>query len=729
MIYADAQDLDGVVEQVEFFYNGVSIGVDNKAPFTHILTTTSQGNFALNALATDSDGNVVTSTVVNLDVRDRVVTQTPSIILTVPASGQQGNPLSLRASTSSFVSGPESVIFYVNGQPVGEDTDFPYAYTWLANLTGTLTFFSTAQQTLFDGTIVTTVSGIVDSFLTENEPPVIDSFTVSFPGRDPIVKPNPALGDALTFRVSMTDSGPIDSVELLRDGESIKQSGNSSSPYEIVDFPPGTGTFQYSVLVTDRGGLQSQSGIITMLVQDRPGGGGGIGTGSLPVIQSFRSNVVGSSSLVRLPITFTVEASDVKGIERVELFQNGGTLVVTVFSEPYVMEFLPTEPGTYIFKATVTNLDGNAVNSEAITITVRQPDPLQQNTDFVDQTFLDLLMRTPTLEERNSFTGRIESGDLSRDRFIRELMNPSEGPVGEYAAVRNVLLTNKLLLGQWPTREELVGDVGTVKDGGLIALVSSLMSDFEPIYVNTVGVGVSGVPDVFSPVADIERYIAFLFQRKYGVAPNGSQMNLAKLHFNALGRDSYTSSFISDVQILSTGSGFISLGLGFQFPLASPPSESYLREADGASLLINLLRITPSDEEVSQLSQKLFATQVSEVLADPRYAGRFTTAFPTLEHYPNSWKHSRWFGWFNTANPPWVYHAEQGWVYFQTGGQSAENFWYYDSGMGWMWTRDAIYPVVYEQAKDTWLMGIRTPYSPVEGRWFFDFGASDWIKR
>jgi hypothetical protein len=394
------------------------------------------------------------------------------------------------------------------------------------------------------------------------------------------------------------------------------------------------------------------------------------------------------------------------------------------------VEFTPRAAGNFNFRALVTNLEGNEAD-EFLTINVRQPNPLSQNTDFVYQTFLDLLMRTPSLTERNDYTSRIESGDLSRDRFIRELIAPAEGQeTKEYDAVRGVLLANRFLLGSWPSREQLEADVGTVSDGGLTALITSLMPIFEPIYVAEVG-GVSGVPSKISPDSEIDLYNRYLFGQKYGIVPTADQLELARLYFLSNGRDRFTTLFIQDLDVIPTGDSYFTADLGFEFAGDKPPSDSFMREADAASLLINLLRVVPSEEEVTTLSQKLFAAQVSEILADPRYAARFQTAFRNLEHHANGWKYSEWFGWFNTAYEPWIYHAEQGWISFTTVGQTEENFWYYDSVMGWNWTHGDMYPVLYNNTEGCWMMSLQIP-DPVAGwRSFYNFdsGEAVWLRR
>ena len=401
-------------------------------------------------------------------------------------------------------------------------------------------------------------------------------------------------------------------------------------------------------------------------------------------------------------------------------------LVRTTYTEPFMMEYIPTAAGTYTFTAVAVNLQGNRVSSESISISVRQPDPLNQNTDFVYQTFIDLLMRTPTIEERNYYTNRIEMEGLTRDRFIRELMNPEGSQLNEYNAVRGVFLANRFLLNQWPARATIESDVQTVNDGGLVALIGSLMIHFEPIYIDATGE--AGVPDIFSSDSQIGRYVRYIWQKKYNKEPNAEQLKLAKLYFRSNGRDAFTADLLEDNEVIALSSGYITVKLGFKFPLSSGPSDAYLRESDAASLLINLLRIVPSDDEVIALSQKLFATQVFDILNDPRYAARFTTAFANLKHYADGWKESDWFGWFNTAHEPWIYHAEQGWIAFETTGQSEDNFWYYDAMMGWMWTQPDLFPVIYDQTDSCWLLAPRLPYAGPENRWFFNFDANMWIR-
>ena len=68
-ICADATDGDGNITQVEFFVDGVSVGIDNSAPYC-ITLTLQAGGYSMVAVATDDCGALTTSTLTNFTVED-----------------------------------------------------------------------------------------------------------------------------------------------------------------------------------------------------------------------------------------------------------------------------------------------------------------------------------------------------------------------------------------------------------------------------------------------------------------------------------------------------------------------------------------------------------------------------------------------------------------------------------------------------------------------------------
>ena len=68
-ISAMASDLDGLVDRVEFFANGVRIGSDSSVPYGFVWRPTTRGTFTLTAEAHDFDGGFTTSAPLSIRVR------------------------------------------------------------------------------------------------------------------------------------------------------------------------------------------------------------------------------------------------------------------------------------------------------------------------------------------------------------------------------------------------------------------------------------------------------------------------------------------------------------------------------------------------------------------------------------------------------------------------------------------------------------------------------------
>ena len=98
---ADAADSDGTVTQVEFFVDGVSVGVDTSSPYSVVWNSTS-GTKVVTAKATDSNGAITTSATLTLVINDLLalpyevvsVTQTCELpTYCVPVAAALTNPV------------------------------------------------------------------------------------------------------------------------------------------------------------------------------------------------------------------------------------------------------------------------------------------------------------------------------------------------------------------------------------------------------------------------------------------------------------------------------------------------------------------------------------------------------------------------------------------------------------------------------------------------------------
>lgn len=97
------------------------------------------------------------------------------------------------------------------------------------------------------------------------------------------------------------------------------------------------------------------------------------------------------------------------------------------------------------------------------------------------------------------------------------------------------------------------------------------------------------------------------------------------------------------------------------------------------------------------------------------------------EAYPlgGGWFWSDWFGSFNTAFAPWLYHNEHAWLY--PFGQDPHSVVFWDGSMNaFWWTGDAIYSSMYRFSDNSWLWyqpGTRSP------RWFLNLKTGAWEQR
>ncbi len=128
-IAADAED-DIYLRSVEFFADGLSLGLDHLAPFeAQILVPSGQASFTLEAVARDSGGNAASTgaIVIPIDPDDL-----PVAVLRSPRPGQDIPELVTlllvaEASDDGTVVGVE---FFVDGVSLGSDTDAPYSISY-----------------------------------------------------------------------------------------------------------------------------------------------------------------------------------------------------------------------------------------------------------------------------------------------------------------------------------------------------------------------------------------------------------------------------------------------------------------------------------------------------------------------------------------------------------------------------------------------------------------------
>jgi hypothetical protein len=99
--------------------------------------------------------------------------------------------------------------------------------------------------------------------------------------------------------------------------------------------------------------------------------------------------------------------------------------------------------------------------------------------------------------------------------------------------------------------------------------------------------------------------------------------------------------------------------------------------------------------------------------------GEFWKALP---RGGDGWRVSSWLGPVNTQLLPWAWHAGLGWVFAPLAAD--ESAWLYLPEVGWVWTRQGLWPTVYVQRTDSWF---HFRQNPDGGGWWYDYTRRTWV--
>jgi hypothetical protein len=259
-ITADATDADGSVASVEFFVDGISIGIDHTAPYA-ISYIPAIGAHTLIAKATDNGGLSSNSTPVHINIFSDGF---PVVVITSPVNGAvfvTGSSVSIDATADDPDGTITSVEFFVDGTSVGVDNSAPY----------------TANYIISVGFHVITAKSTDNTGLITTSAPV--NISASNPNSAPtVVITSPANGSAyvngnvVTITADATDNIMVASVEFFVDGISVGI--DNSAPY-AASYTAVAGSHSLTAKATDNDGLSTTSTPVVITV---------INTGGQPYI-------------------------------------------------------------------------------------------------------------------------------------------------------------------------------------------------------------------------------------------------------------------------------------------------------------------------------------------------------------------------------------------------------------------------------------------------------------
>lgn len=350
-IQAEGNDPENNIVSVEFFIDGVSIGMGQQSGSTNtyeIDYTLVHGPHAITALITDGGGKTAISDVVNIIVD--IPPSCPEVEITSPADGLiifSASPINIVAAASD----PDGVIvqveFFVNGQSVGTDNVAPYVTT-----------YNFSQDDVYE---IETKAIDNDGCETTSDP----IFIQVGPNQPPDVTiTNPADGTVLTsfqtlnISANATDpDGIVTQVEFFVNGTRLLVDTNA--PYELPYNFNAIGTYTIVAIATDNAGA-TDTHTITTDVQIT----------NFPPSTQVISPADGSNYTPLDLIMLEAEAEDPDGdIQHVEFFIDGVSYEIDD-EFPFLVYWQPPGPGTYVITSIATDDNGTTSVASEVTITI-----------------------------------------------------------------------------------------------------------------------------------------------------------------------------------------------------------------------------------------------------------------------------------------------------------------------------------------------------------------------
>ncbi|MDD1779863.1 Ig-like domain-containing protein [Enterovibrio sp. ZSDZ35] len=411
VLAAEAADTDGTVADVEFFANGVRLGVVTQAPYT-LSWLALTGDYVISAVVTDNEGATSTSTV-DIQVVPTDVATPPEAVLLSPTAQSQlkaGDEVLIQASATDADGVVSRVEFYVDNAIVGQDDTAPYEVVWTATK-GVKTFKAKAiDQDGFSGwtgEVSVNVAGesigggcagvpvyqagtrylagdIVQNgnfkyqcdvagwcssdaawaYEPNNGAHWQDAWTelgicaivptVTF--TSPAINATVLAGSTVSLAVDASDAdGSVSGVEFFVDGQSL--GSDTTAPYSLDWLASGLGNKSLSAVATDNEGNTGTDAVLVS-VSDQP------------VVATLTSPTSGSSVGLGKPVTLSAEASSFAGVISKVDFAVDGVVVATDATAPYSATWTPGAIGSYVVSAIATDDSGLTATTDGATVKV-----------------------------------------------------------------------------------------------------------------------------------------------------------------------------------------------------------------------------------------------------------------------------------------------------------------------------------------------------------------------
>ena len=311
---------------------------------------TTTGIASLTAKVTDSSGATITSSAINVTVT------APSVTLTAPVASSSvatGAVVSLAATATAVGSATVSKVdFFAGATLVGTATTgagSTYTITWTPTTTGTISL--TARVT--DSNTAAVTSAAVSVTVAASAPTI----SLTAPANGASVGLSSSV--PLTATATASNGATVTRVDFLAGATNVGTAlaPTSGSTYGVNWTPTTAGISALTAKVTDSTGATATSAAINVTVTS-------------PTV-ALTSPVGGTPVNIGVPVTLTANATAVAATVTKVDFLAGTTLVGTDSTgtgSTYTVNWTPTTTGNISLTARVTDSNGAAITSSAVTV-------------------------------------------------------------------------------------------------------------------------------------------------------------------------------------------------------------------------------------------------------------------------------------------------------------------------------------------------------------------------
>ncbi|HSY19719.1 MAG TPA: Ig-like domain-containing protein, partial [Candidatus Acidoferrales bacterium] len=407
-IYARAVESTGLVATVTFYANSINLGVVSNSSQVIVSNISSvpvfpltwlnppAGSFALKAVATDTNGNSATSSVVNITVITNVPPPPPIPFLVAfwyPTNGQTFKaPATIGVHALVVDSNVvQTIQYFANGSGIGIVTNTggvlltnstqgnPFFLSWSNVLAGN--YGLTAVAT--DNAGNTATSSVVNVTVT-NAPPVIGHPSVAiYSPQNGATYHTPT--NVNIYARAVETSGMVASVEFFANNVSLGVVPNSSqlivsniSSVPVFPFTwsnPATGGYALKVIATDTNGYTATSSVVNIYVLTNPP------PPVIPFTVAFWYPTNGQMFLAPANVGVHARVTDSNVVETVEYFANGSSigtvsntggvlLTSSTQANPFFLDWSNVPAGAYALTAVALDSAGNTATSAPVNIYV-----------------------------------------------------------------------------------------------------------------------------------------------------------------------------------------------------------------------------------------------------------------------------------------------------------------------------------------------------------------------